>query len=231
MNKIVSWLSLSLVGMACLLLSVLPAQALNARSWVSRSGLDTNGCTVTAPCLTFGGALAKTNPGGLINCLDAGDFGGGATVSITKSITIDCTGTFAGDLAPSGANGVSIDASATDVVRLRGLSIEGGGSGMSGGFVQQIGGLRIEQCKVFGFGSFGIYFIVDPGVGSELYVSDSVISENGSAGGNAGILLRIDGTATARVSLSNVKLDNNRNGLIALSSPASSGQLSLSMRD
>src|SRR5262249_39243401 len=131
MNKIVSWFALSLVGMACLVLDVLPAQALNDRSWGSRGGNDASACTVGAPRQAFGGARAKPSPGGLINCLDAGDFGGGG-FSITQAITIDCTGTFAGVLATGGVIGIDINASATDVVRLRGLSIEGAGSGLAG---------------------------------------------------------------------------------------------------
>src|SRR5437870_12695722 len=111
MSKFRSWLSLSLVGMACFLLNALPAQALNARSWVSRAGSDASACTIGAPCLTFNGALAKTNAGGLINCLDAGDFGSGG-FTIAKSITIDCTGTFAGVLANAGgADGIFISTS------------------------------------------------------------------------------------------------------------------------
>ena len=39
MSKIGSWLSLSLVGMACLALNALPAHAQNNRSWVSHAGI------------------------------------------------------------------------------------------------------------------------------------------------------------------------------------------------
>src|SRR6266567_9006067 len=108
MTTIVSRLSPALAAMACLLLNALPAHALNDRSWVSRAGSDASACTIGAPCATFNGALAKTNAGGLINCLDAGDFGGGG-FTIAKSITIDCTGTFAGILVTAaGASGISI---------------------------------------------------------------------------------------------------------------------------
>src|SRR5215471_15588279 len=108
-------INLSLVGMALLLIGASPAQAQNFRSWVSRAGSDASACTIAAPCLTFNGALGKTNPGGLINCLDAGDFGGGG-FTIAKSITIDCTGAFAGFLANTpGVFGISINASASDV--------------------------------------------------------------------------------------------------------------------
>src|SRR5437762_679874 len=149
MTKIRSWLSLALVGMTCLLLNALPAHALNDRSWVSRAGSDASACTIGAPCLTFNGALAKTNVGGLINCLDAGDFG---RLTIMQSITIDCTGTFAGVLINGvGSSGIFINAGPSDVVRLRGLSIEGFGVADFGVIVQQVGALRIEQCKIFGF--------------------------------------------------------------------------------
>ena len=67
-----------------------PAQAQATRTWVSGVGDDVNPCSRTAPCKTFAGAISKTAAGGEINCLDPGGFG---TVTITKSITIDCTGT------------------------------------------------------------------------------------------------------------------------------------------
>jgi hypothetical protein len=223
MTKIGSRLSLSLVGMACLVLNALPAYAQNNRSFVSGAGLDTNACTRSAPCLTFAQALTQTNAGGLINCLDPGGFGG---LTIDKAITIDCTGTFAGVLVNMG-NGITVNAGASDVVRLRGLSIEGVGVGANVGVAAfQVGALRIEQCKIFGFVSHGVAFPVPTGLGSELYVSDSVISENGN-----GIIIDASGTATVRVSLSNVKLDNNRNGLFVRSNAGSTGLISLSLRD
>jgi hypothetical protein len=200
MHKTVSRLSLSLVGIAFLVFNAGPAHALNPRSWVSSAGNDANACTRLAPCLTFAGAHAKTNAGGAINCVDAGDFG---ALTITKSITIDCTGTFAAVQATSGI-AIEIITSATDVVTLRGLSIEGMNAGAVGIAAGQIGALRIEQCKIFGFSSAGIQFSVPGGVGAELYVSDSVISENAvvsPAGFAAGIGIEVDGTGTARVSL------------------------------
>jgi hypothetical protein len=229
MTKILSRLSLALVGMACLALNALPAHAQNTRSWVSGAGSDANACTRSAPCLTFARALTQTNAGGLINCLDTGGFG---LLTIDKAITIDCTGTFAAVPAPSG-NGILINAGVSDVVRLRGLSIEGAGTLTDGISVVQVGALLVEQCKISGFAGQGINFGVPSGVGSELYVSDSVISENGSSIIiiRGGILVAPSGTATVRASLSNVKLDNNFSGLIVRSIGPSTGQISLSMRD
>src|SRR3954471_10974079 len=101
------------------------------RTWVSGVGDDLNPCSRTAPCKTFAGAIAKTATNGEIDALDAGGFG---QVLISKSITIDGTGVLAGILATSGT-GITINSKeATNVitVRLRGLSINGAGTGVNG---------------------------------------------------------------------------------------------------
>src|SRR5947209_6701268 len=66
------------------------ALAQNGRSYVSRFGSDANNCQLATPCRGFLTALANTTNGGIINCLDSGDFFGPGMVS--KSITIDCIG-------------------------------------------------------------------------------------------------------------------------------------------
>src|SRR3569833_3224253 len=71
-----------------------PAYAQATRTWVSGTGDDANPCSRTAPCKTFAGAISKTAAGGEINCIDTGGYG---AVTITKSITIDCTSTDAGE--------------------------------------------------------------------------------------------------------------------------------------
>ena len=116
---------LTLLGSALLMLaftSVASAQA--TRTWVSGVGDDANPCSRTAPCKTFGGAISKTAPGGEIDCLDPGGFG---TVTITKSLIIDCdSGT--GGILSSGTNAININANAsTDFVILRNLTINGAG--------------------------------------------------------------------------------------------------------
>jgi hypothetical protein len=92
---------------------------------VSGVGDDVNPCSRTAPCKTFAGAISKTAAGGEINCLDPGGFGG---VTITKSLTIKCHYTEGGVLV-SGTNAIVINAAATDKVTLRGLDINGIGTG------------------------------------------------------------------------------------------------------
>jgi hypothetical protein len=96
------------------------------RTWVSGVGDDVNPCSRTAPCKTFAGAISRTAAGGEINCLDPGGFG---TITITKSITIDCSGTF-GSILSSGTTGIIVNDSTTPTpgtirVILRGLTING----------------------------------------------------------------------------------------------------------
>jgi hypothetical protein len=111
--------------LCCLFLATtLSAQATG--TWVSGVGDDANPCSRTAPCKTFGGAISKTAACGEIRVLDPGGFG---TVTITKSITIDGTGTLASILNSGGITGILVNVQAGDVcgtVILRNLSVNGG---------------------------------------------------------------------------------------------------------
>src|SRR3954467_14867882 len=69
-----------------------PAHAQATRTWVAGTGNDADPCSRTAPCKTFAGAISKTAINGIINCIDSGAYG---SVTITKSITIDCHDVFA----------------------------------------------------------------------------------------------------------------------------------------
>src|SRR4051794_18729587 len=81
------------------------AQAQATRTWVSATGADANPCSRTAPCQTFAGAFAKTAVNGEINVIDPGAYG---TLTISKSITINANGNFAGVLA-SGTTGFTVN--------------------------------------------------------------------------------------------------------------------------
>src|ERR1700694_3759836 len=97
------------------------AQAQASRTWVSGVGDDANPCSRTAPCKTFAGAISKTAAFGEINCLDPGGVG---AVTITKSITLNCSETL-GSILVAGTNAIVIAAAATDRVVLRNLQIQG----------------------------------------------------------------------------------------------------------
>jgi hypothetical protein len=111
-----------LLSVALLLGLSSPVYAQATRTWVSGVGDDANPCSRTAPCKTFAGAISKTAPGGEIDVMDDGGYGG---VTITKSITINGGGHVAGVLTGSGTTGILINAGATDVVVLRGLTFTG----------------------------------------------------------------------------------------------------------
>jgi hypothetical protein len=135
------------------------AQAQATRTWVSGVGDDVNPCSRTAPCKTYAGAISKTATNGEISTLDPGGFG---TVTITKSITIDgTTGAGFGSILAAGTNGVSITDAAgatpqTAIVRLRNLSINGGGTGFDGIRVLSARAVYIENCQIFNFRGNGV---------------------------------------------------------------------------
>jgi hypothetical protein len=122
-------LSIAATAMLFGLCFAAPASAQATRTWISGVGDDVNPCSRTAPCKTWAGAISKTAAGGEIDCLDPGGFG---SVTITKSITLDCSegeGGSAGGILNSGVPGVVInDSGATGIkVVLRNLNIDGAG--------------------------------------------------------------------------------------------------------
>ncbi len=199
------------VGAAFMLLvlvnSSLWAQA--TRTWVSGVGDDANPGSRTAPCKTFAGAISKTAAGGEIDCLDPGGFG---AVTITKSITIDGSGTFASILG-AGTNGIVINAGATDVITIRGLSINGAGTGLNGIRFIAGGTLHIENCTIFNFIQKGVDF--EPVGPSRLFISDSTIRNCNNAVNGGAVLLQAGAAGTVIASLDRVRLHGNRFGVMA----------------
>lgn len=169
------------------------AQAQAIRTWVSGSGDDANSCSFQTPCRTFAGAISKTSTGGEITVKDAGGFG---TVIIRKSITIDGTGVPASVLANQ-ATGITIDIPVQGshtrrlprIVRIRGLSINGAGSGNIGINVLAANKVTVEDCVIDGFTKHGIHIQL-----GNLYVSNTTIRNNAGAG------IHVTGTAQAGVS-------------------------------
>jgi hypothetical protein len=196
------------MAVAVLLGAASGAEAQATRTWVSGVGDDANPCSRTAPCKTFAGAISKTAAGGEINVLDPGGFGG---VTITKSITILSEGNIAGVLV-SGTNAIIVNAGVNDVVTLRGLDINGLGTGLNGVRFLAGAALHVEDCQIYGFTQNGIDF--NPSGVSHLFVSDTVIRNNNGAASNA-ILVHPLAAGSALVSLDRVHIHRNRVGLRA----------------
>jgi len=228
------WIAALVCG-AVLLVPVSLAQAQATRTWVSGVGDDANPCSRTAPCKTFAGAISKTAAGGEINCLDPGGFG---AVTITKSITIDCSHTEGGVLV-SGSNGVVVNAAATDVIALRGLDIHGAiapsPTGNNGIVFFAGAALHVEKCVIrqlktqspFPIG-FGILF--QPTGTAELYVTDTFITNNGAGSAGGAIMVRPTGAGSATAIINRVNADNNITGITADGS-ATTGLASVYVRD
>ena len=183
------------------------AQAQATRTWVSGVGDDVNPCSRTAPCRTFAGAISKTAAGGEINAIDPGAYG---AVTITKAISIVGDNMLSGVLATLGSNGIVVNAGASDVVVLRGLDINGAGSGGNGIRFLAGGALHVEKCVIHGFTGKGID--AQPSTTSHLFVSDTTIRNNQGPNGGA-IFLKPVAPALLLATIEDVRMQKNRYGI------------------
>jgi len=189
------------------------ASAQATRTWVSGVGDDANPCSRTAPCKTFAGAISKTAAKGEINVLDPGGFGG---VTITKSISIESQDVMAGVLV-SGTNAIIINAGNSDIVTIKGLVIEGLGTGLNGIRILNAGVVHIEDCTIENFVNRGIS--VENSVGPmQVFVKNTVIRNNfvgGAvpAGNSGGILIKPTGAGTVTAFIDGSHIDQNQFGL------------------
>ena len=191
------------------------AHAQATRTWVSGVGDDVNPCSRTAPCKTFAGAISKTAAGGEINCLDPAGFG---AVTLTKSVTIDCTGTLGGILASS-TTGVILNGAGI-IVTLRGLEINGGPPnlpGVNGIRFLQGARLNVEDSTIYNFlgaapNGFGI-IANNTSTTVQIVVRNSVIRNNGTAVSGGGIGLIPTGTGSVKLTLNNVEITGHFRGV------------------
>jgi hypothetical protein len=168
---------LSAAALTFAVLAGAPAFAQSAtRTWVSGTGDDAMPCSRTAPCKTFAVAMANTAALGEINCLDSGGFG---AVTITKQLTIDCTGVIGGILS-AGTTGVTINAG-TGAVTLRGLTINGTGTGLVGVKITAAGKVNLEGVEIYGHTQQGVLDARTSG-GTILVIENSTIRNNTAAG-------------------------------------------------
>jgi hypothetical protein len=217
------------------------------RTWVSGAlGSDANSCSRTAPCATFAHALTQTDPEGEIDVLDPGgdtttpgDGGGFGAVTITKSVSIVAVGVVGGVLV-NGSNAITVSAGSTDVVVLRGLTLDGSsGGGLSGIQFNSGAALHIEDCTI---NSFGTGIQIKPGTTSQIFIKNTVVRNSSTANGDGnaievvpsggqiqvfiqdtivgnnggtGILLAPSGSATVTASLDNMRMEKNSAGVVA----------------
>jgi hypothetical protein len=200
------------------------------RTWVSGVGNDANPCSRTAPCKTFAGAISKTADKGEISVLDPGGFG---AVTIGKGLTINGTGTLAGILNSLGSNGIIVNATASDTVIIREVSIAGGGTGANGVRVLGAKSVMIDHCWIYGQNNAATSRGIDVAVSgtTTLKVINTVIenvNEDGihlnSTGGQVNAMISnteimncggdgIDAAANVRAAVSNSRIFFDFNGI------------------
>jgi hypothetical protein len=209
----------ALLLFAGLLASSEAAAQVGLLAFVATSGNDGNACnTPTAPCRTFQGAHDKILQTGAIQCLDNGDF---SALTITKGITIDCSGRSA-TIQSYGQFGITVNTN--QAVHLRDITIDGGSPGILTGFsgiriingslflerveVRNTGGNGIEvmsnanystltllHASVHDNSGHGVYVAPPAGTtGTRASISESILANNGKTG------IRVDDRASATVS-------------------------------
>ena len=213
--------------LALLLVLFFCARAAQAapQTFVSASkGDDANTCEQEKPCRTFAGALLKTDVGGEVAVLDAGEYG---PFKVTHSVKVTAAGVYAGVTAYSG-DAVHLEPPNGSVVALRGLTFTGKGAerginylapgpARAGDEADPEAGvtLHVEGCTVSGFNNMGVAFF---GKGS-LFLKDTTVRGNGADGVGIHLLSGV----VVRASLVNCRLEKNHNGLAISAGYAQSG--------
>jgi hypothetical protein len=192
--------SLAIAG-TLLALAAVPANA-QTRTFVSGSGTDSGACPRAAPCRTFAYVITQTAAHGEIAVLDTAGYG---PLTISKSISIvNPGGVEAGIAATAGGTAITINAGLTDIVALRGLTIEGAQSGQYGIVLNTGGVLEIENCVVRDFTQNAIYIL--PTGTTAFHIGNTMVSDNG----HDGILVVPSGTnGTAQGVIDHVAAFNN----------------------
>ena len=230
MNGVLSPLSL-LACVLALLAVAGPVHGAGATFVSQANGDDMNACTSAAePCETLTGAYGKTDPGGVMHVLP-GEY---ASLAVDKSVEIIADSGQA-SITSSSNGGVNtsgrfyVNTGAADDVRIRGFTLRAGSGGVVGpiagiSFVAA-GSLYVENCTLVDSpGNYGILFL--PTAASELYVSNSVVSDN--SGG--GILIRPAGAGSVKAVLDNVSIEDNFSG-ISIDSRTTTGTNSVTIRN
>jgi hypothetical protein len=220
--------SLLAATLAALCLCQSPAQALASRAWVSGHGADAAGCgSPASPCRSL--QYVHDNiiaAGGEIDVLDPAGYGA-VTISKALSIVNDGVGT-AGVQAAFG-NAITINAGSGDVIALRGLNIDGLGSGDNGIVFNSGGGLTVVNCVIRHFVSpnlspgAGTGILIQPSSGTiNMLLSNVIASDN-----YMGFFFSTTSTPSATVVIDRFTATNNAYG-IAVKAMSSSSTFALS---
>jgi hypothetical protein len=165
--------------LACSLFAA-PARAQSIRTFVSTAGMDNATCSLASPCRHFSAAVTATAAGGEVDALDAGAYG---SFTISQAITIEGQG-WSYVAPPSGGAAITINVGATEKVTIHGVSLNGVGVASATGIQFNSGGsLNVQDSVILNFSGDGILFQPNNSSPvSQLYVSNTQVSDNGNDG-------------------------------------------------
>jgi hypothetical protein len=179
---------LASIGVAAALAAVLPAmpaQAQVARTFLSAAGSDSNNCAnVVTPCRHLAVAYAATAANGEIYVLDPANYG---SLTITGPVSIEGHGW--ASIAPVLGNAaITINANPGDAINIVGVVLDGTNIAFTTGIQFNSGGsLTISDSVIRNFKEYGILFqpnTTNPSQPSQLFVSNTLVSDNGGDGIN-----------------------------------------------
>lgn len=210
------------VGIAAMLTtsSLVCSEAFANHLFVSPFGNDAGNGSAFAPFLTLQGAINAAQSGDVIQLERGGNYGGG--IINNKSLTI--LSTEGGGVIEPGAAGIIFNGVGNDdILTIRGLTIDQGGS-VNNGIIFNSG----RKLNVFDTviqngsgGASGIFFQPNDPF-AEINVLDSIIAQFGTSGSSAGIRIAPRAGGDVDVSIEGLSAYNNR---VGISSTAGAGSV------
>jgi Right handed beta helix region len=193
-------------------LPMTPAQAAAARTFVSAAGSDSNNCTnVATPCRHLATAYAATTPNGEIYVLDPANYG---ALTITGPVSIEGHGW--ASIAPvTNSAAITINANPGDKINIVGVVLDGTAIANTTGILFEGGGsLTVRDSVIRNFTDDGIDFAPNSSNPIQFFISNTLVSDNGSTGVN----ISPSGSGTTTGVLDHVQIENNAtDGLTVIS--------------
>jgi hypothetical protein len=165
---------------------------------MSPNGNDANACTFAAPCQSLGRAIAVNESDGgdeAIGCVASGDYPIDSAITISKSVTIDCSGTSA-SVYPLTINGSGI------TVTLRNITIFNWPNKTA--ILLTNGTLVLDNVHIIRTGEAISAQPIGP---SKLVIKNSIFENN-----NAGLLIKPGSGGSVVASFDHVTTTNNNGG-------------------
>jgi hypothetical protein len=197
------------------------------RTFVSSAGVDSNPCTIAAPCASFAHAYTLTQSKGIIAALDPGKYG---PLTITYPVTINGNG-WAAITGTANGNGITINAGSGNVI-LTGLEVDGAGAAYNGIVFNSGSSLTVSNCIVKDFvgsnGTSGNGIMIAPTSGTiDFTIVNTTALNNGSAGIH---YLPASGSSAAAIgAIDHVTAANNAIGMAVDLSAASAGSAAVTI--